>query len=220
MSGDDDAAIRETADRVTDNVLSTLLAELRVLPSGAEPIAAAHATRVERLTELEERGARIATSTEQCRASTGAMRAEMATFAAAMQVTVNTPPRLADSHRGPMRLSTTRDTCAVPEAGAAPCGLATATVRGNCSPRASPASNGARIVIHARGHGPVGFVRLPLASEGSGGSGGGELAEDRSPHGEPVGATFAAVRAAISLQLPAVAQLLPAGACCRTVGSL
>ena len=148
----------------------------------------------ELLADLDERGSRVTASTEQCRASTGAMRAEMATFAAAMQITpVNTPPRREDS----------------------------------------PSSGGARVVIRARGHGAIGFVRLPLAAEATGVLAEdwrgrlachyrrGELAGDCSPGGKPAGATFAAVRAAISAQLgedlSTVAHALPAGASCSMV---
>ena len=153
-----------------------------------------HATRDELLADLNERGSRVAASTEQCRASTGAMRAEMATFAAAMQITpVNTPPRR----------------------------------------EGSPSSSGARVVIRARGHGAIGFVRLPLAADATGVLAEdwrgrlachyrpGELAGDCSPGGQPAGATFAAVRVAISAQLgedlSTVAHALPAGASCSMV---
>ena len=201
----------ERAECVTNAVLAALLAELTTLSKDRAPhTAAAHAapplaTGVhaaparghevhsglpqalpELLADLDERGSRVAASTEP---------AEMATFAAAMQTApVNPPPRREDS------LS----------------------------------SSGARVVvIRARGHGAVGFVRLPLAADATGVLAGdwrgrlachyrrGELAGDCSPGGKPAGATFAAVRAAISAQLgedlSTVAHALPAGASCSMV---
>ena len=170
-----------------------------------QPSALQHpSTLPELLADIAECGARVAASTEQCRASTGAMRAEMASFAAAMQTSpANTPPRREDSRED------------------------------------SPSSSGARIVIRARGHGVIGFVRLPLAplaadcrpADATGSTPGvrdrragpachdcrAELIGDCSPGGKPGGVTFAAVRAAIAAQLgedlSAVAHALPAGAC-------
>ena len=186
-------------------------------PPQAQPPELQHPALPELLADLDECGARVAASTEQCRASTGAMRAEMATFAAAMQIT---PPRRrpSDSHQGPEPGATLRALETSPPSG---------------SPRSSPSSSGARIVIRARAHGAIGFVRLPLAADATdatsmlAGDWRGrlachyrrdELAGDCSPDDEPAGATFAAVRVAISAQLAeAVAHVLPAGASCSMV---
>ena len=246
-------SLDERAESVTNTVLAALLAELTTLskdrpphiaegraapPPTAELIAASKerertgiggglpqaqpsalqhpcSTLPELLADMAECGSRVAASTEQCRASTSAMRAEMVSFATAMQISpVDTPPRREESPSSGVQISQkTRQTDSE-----------------------SPPSSGARIVIRARGHGAIGFVRLPLAADhrpadatgptpGERDRRAGPACHDRraeliggcSPGGKPAGATFAVVRAAISAQLgedlSAVAPALPAGAC-------
>ena len=182
----------------------------------AQPSALQHpcSTLPELLAEMAECGSRVAASTEQCRASTSAMRAEMASFATAMQISPVDMPRREDSPSNRVQIGQkTRQTDSE-----------------------SPSSSGARIVIRARGHGAIGFVRLPLAADHRPADSTGpthgerdrragpschdrraELIGDCSPGGKPAGATFAVVRAAISAQLgedlSAVAPALPARAC-------
>ena len=236
-------SLDERAESVTNAVLAALLAEITTLskdrpphiaegrtapPPTAELIAASKererpgidgglpqaqpsalqhpcSTLPELLADMAACGSRVAASTEQCRASTSAMRAEMASFATAMQISpVDTPPRPEGSREE--------------------------------SREESPSSSGARIVIRARGHGAIGFVRLPLAADHRPADATGptpgerdrragpschdrraELIGDCSPGSKPAGATFAVVRAAISGQLgedlSAVAPALPARAC-------
>ena len=213
MASEPADSLDERAESVTNAVLAALLAEITTLskdrpphiaagrtapPPTVELIAASKerertgiggglpeaqpsalqnpcSTLPELLADMAECGSRVAASTEQCRASTSAMRAEMASFATAMQISpADTPPRREGSREE------------------------------------SPSSSGARIVIRARGHGAIGFVRLPLAADhrpaDSTGPTPGERDRRAGPachdrRAEPAGATFAVVRAAISAQL-------------------